>query len=134
MRQIKMTTLQSLLVSIFTTSLLSGCGSSLTTSQPEPVTTESAAVTLAWDGSFASPGVLDPSVTGYRLYYGLSPHDYTDAVDVHLNLQATLNNLPRTRVYFAVTAYNAQKMESEFSDEVSADLATNAIVVLNLNQ
>lgn len=101
-----------------------------TTPPPSPAVPGSAK--LSWDGSFSAPGVLDPSVTGYRLYYGTASRDYTEAVDAGLTYEIAVAGLPRTRVYFALTAYNASGMESEFSDEVSGDLSANPTAAISI--
>lgn len=71
-------------------------------------------VTLAWD---ASGG---PSVTGYRVYYGQTSGSYSTSV--------VGGNVPTIRVdglaegvtyYFAVTAFTATGLESDFSNELS---------------
>lgn len=73
-------------------------------------------VNLAWD---ASPTT---DVTGYRLYWGTKSQTYTAAnsVDVGKVLAYNLSALTPGTVYFiAVTAYNALKIESPYSNEVS---------------
>lgn len=70
--------------------------------------------TLSWDP------VSDPSVRGYRLYYGLLPHAYDSSVDAGPATTYTVANLQAdTTYYFAVTAYNSAG-ESGYSNEVSA--------------
>lgn len=76
-------------------------------------------VTLLWDASTLSDGVTrDTSVDGYRVHYGEASRDYYETIDVGLNTETTISNLPPTTVYFAVTAYN-EGGESEYSDEVA---------------
>ena len=72
-----------------------------------------ASVTLAW-GS-----VNDPSVQGYRVYYGTASLNYQPPFDAGLNTTFTISNLQSgTGYYFAVTAYNSAG-QSGYSDEVS---------------
>jgi hypothetical protein len=78
---------------------------------------------IAWDASKNPDDTVNSSVTGYRVYYGTDTRDYSNAVDVGLNTQTRLYGLPQTVLYFAVTAYTAAGLESEFSDEVSANVA-----------
>ena len=74
--------------------------------------------TLAWDPS------TDPSVTGYRLYYGTASGSYTQQVDVGNSSTAPLPNLtPGTTYYFVVTAYDASNVESVPSNEVTFTVA-----------
>lgn len=78
-------------------------------------TTPTASVTLAWNPS------PDQTVTGYRLYYGVEPEQYTNSiVVVGNNTSCTVTGLVfGVTYYFATTAYDSNGMESEFSNEVS---------------
>jgi hypothetical protein len=73
-----------------------------------------APVTLVWDP------VIDPSVTGYRLYFGPGTRAYTNSVSVpgQLNTTNTISNLPAGIYFFAVTSV-AGALESDFSNEVT---------------
>lgn len=70
-------------------------------------------VTLAWEGS------LDPTVTGYRLYYGSESGIYTSTIDVG-NQTFTTVSIPQDArpYYFVVTAYTYTGVESLPSAEV----------------
>ena len=70
--------------------------------------------TLSWTA------VPEPSVLGYKLYWGTSSHEYDSHVDVGPQASYTLNGL-RSGVtyYFAVSAYNVGG-ESALSAEVSS--------------
>src|SRR5215471_9428230 len=71
-------------------------------------------VTLAWNPSPAS------NIAGYRLYLGLSSGNYATSLDVGATTNATLANLtPGTTYFFAVTAYDTNRLESPFSGEIS---------------
>ncbi len=71
-------------------------------------------VTLAWD---ASPG---GAIAGYRLYDGAASRTYTNTVDVGNATTGTLSNLVSGATYFfAVTAYDTNGLESDYSSEVS---------------
>jgi hypothetical protein len=73
-----------------------------------------AQVTLEWD---ADP---EPDVIGYRLYYGVTGGEYTDAIDAGNVTSAAVPDLTVGETYyFAVTAYNAWGIESLYSNEVS---------------
>lgn len=67
-------------------------------------------VTVEWDAN------VEP-VTGYRVYHGLSPRNYVEAIET-TNLSARID-LPVGIHYFAVTAFDSNKLESDFSAEVS---------------
>ena len=71
-------------------------------------------VTLAWNRS------PDSNVIGYRVYYGPASGIYTNAIDVG---NVTTNTVPGltggVTCFFAVTAYNAIGLESDFSTEIS---------------
>lgn len=71
-------------------------------------------VTLGWNTS------TDTNVAGYYVYHGTASGVYTDKNDVGTNTVATVSGLQAGQTnYFAVTAYNSEKMESPFSAEVS---------------
>lgn len=82
------------------------------------------AVTLAWDPS-------PDDVAGYNIYWGTTSSSYDTFADTGINfvidtdgvsviLGVILDNsllLPDTIYFFAVTAYDASGMESNFSEE-----------------
>jgi hypothetical protein len=71
-------------------------------------------VTLTWDPT------LDPDVAGYRIYLGPASRAYTKAIDVGLVTTRAVPLLAGDGTYyFAVTAYNFDGLESDFSNEVS---------------
>jgi predicted RNA-binding protein with TRAM domain len=62
----------------------------------------------------------DPSVTGYNLYYGGATRSYTNVLSVGDTNTATVDGLTEGKTYFfAVTAYNVEGDESDFSDETT---------------
>ena len=70
-------------------------------------------VNLAWDA------VNDPRVSGYKVYYGTSSRNYTGQVDVGNATTRTISNLiDGATYYFAVTVYDASRVESGYSNEV----------------
>ena len=70
-------------------------------------------LTLAWD---LNP---DPRVAGYRLYCGTASGEYNIIVDAGLQETAVMSGLkPNTTYYIAVTAYDANQNESDFSEEI----------------
>ena len=71
-------------------------------------------VTLAWDPNSAGAAV------GYRLYQGAASRNYTSSIDAGAKTSLTVSNLAAGVPYFfAVTAYNSNRLESDFSAEVS---------------
>lgn len=71
-------------------------------------------VTLAWDPS------VSPNVTGYNLYYGAISRTYTNVVSAGSATSATVSGLaPNTIYYFAVTAFDSNGIESDFSIETN---------------
>jgi hypothetical protein len=91
-------------------SLLIACGGS----SPGPTPPS---VTLEWDE------VSEPSLVGYRLYYGLAPGTYLQAPGEGLSVgnvpTYTLTGLSSgTTYYFGVTAYDTANNESDYSNEV----------------
>lgn len=90
----------------------------------------SSEVELEWDPS------ITPDVTGYKVYYKMgssgAPYDGTGAtggdspIDVGNVTTYTLHNLIDGTTYFVVTAYDAKDNESDYSNEVSDTLDTEA--------
>jgi hypothetical protein len=69
-------------------------------------------VPLAWNPSAGS------NVAGYKIYYGVASHAYTNSVNVGNVTNATITGLsPNTTYYFAATTYNTLGVESGFSNE-----------------
>lgn len=85
-------------------------------------------VVLAWDPPPSS------EIAGYNLYWGAASRCYTNLVSTS-NLTATVTNLQRgVTYYFAVTAFTADGLESDFSNEVSYTPAARPIApVLRLS-
>jgi hypothetical protein len=80
------------------------------------------AVTLAWDA------VTNTPIAGYYLYVGTSTGSYDTTNDVSNLTQATLTNLLAGSTYFfAVTAYDANRLQSDFSTEISYSVPTNTV-------
>ncbi len=68
-------------------------------------------VTLAWD---ANP---ENDIAGYNVYYGRVSGDYV-RVETVAEPQATITIKGSKTVYFAVTAFNTNGLESDLSGEV----------------
>jgi hypothetical protein len=70
-------------------------------------------VTLAWDPN------PEPSVQGYRVYYGKASGFYTNVLDVGNRTDCVIPGLDAGTTYFlACTAYSATGDESNFSGEI----------------
>ena len=75
-----------------------------------------AQIRLAWNP------VDDPSVIGYKIYYGTATRTYGTPIDAGNVATYTLNGLaPGVTYYIAVTAYNREH-ESGYSNEVSGTI------------
>jgi hypothetical protein len=71
-------------------------------------------VSLQWDAN------REPDVGGYKVYYGTNSRVYFASVDVGNTTTTTIGNLtPGVTYYFAATAYNTSRLESDCSNEVS---------------
>ncbi len=74
-------------------------------------------VSLSWDAS------TDTAVVGYYMYYGQASRTYPFRVDVGNQTSYAVPNLTEGQTYyFAVTAYNAARVESVYSNEVYATI------------
>ena len=79
-----------------------------------PAISIAAEVTLEWD-----PNPEPEDVAGYKVYCGYSSRDYEINFDVGNQTTYTIYGLESGRVYyFAVTAYNIENFESDFSEEI----------------
>jgi hypothetical protein len=70
-----------------------------------------ASVTLEWDAN------TEPNIAGYRVYWGTASRTYSRTLSV-TTTSATITNLFPGTNYFAVTAFDDNGLESDFSDEV----------------
>ena len=100
-------------------------GGSSTTTPPPATPASSSAVTLNWVAPTEnSNGTPITGLAGYKIHYGTASQDYTQVVSVsNPSLSRyVLDSLPSGTYYFAITAYNAQGLESPLSGEISAKL------------
>jgi len=84
-------------------------------------------ITLGWDA------VTNAPIAGYRLYWGIAPHTYTQVVQAGPSPSATVSGLSNgVTYYFAVTAYNTNGVESGFSSEISITSGGTNLPVITL--
>ena len=86
-------------------------------------------VTIEWDANQES------NIAGYTVYMGLQSRDYATSIDAGPVTQQSIQSLtPGHAYYFAVTAYDTDGLESEFSEEVSytPNEATTATPLTNV--
>jgi hypothetical protein len=77
-------------------------------------TAYAASVTLAWDPS------TNPSVTGYRIYWGTTSGSYTNSANAGNSFIYTVSGLNSgTTYYFVATCYTGTGAESGYSNQVS---------------
>ena len=75
-------------------------------------------LTLAWDPNTES------GIAGYKTYWGPSSGNYTASKDVGNTTSTTITGLDEGNTYYiAVTAYNGDGNESDFSEEVVHTIA-----------
>ena len=78
-----------------------------------PVVGFCADVTVAWDANSES------DLAGYMVYWGTTSGDYSDSKDVGITTQHTITGLQDgVKYYFAATAYDHDKYESGYSQEL----------------
>ena len=83
---------------------------------------QAAQVTLAWNAN------TETNISGYKVYYGTASRDYDWSIDAGRVTTYTVPNLTNGVTYFfAVTAYNASRVESTYSGEVSNSTCTYSI-------
>ena len=111
--------------SVFLLLIISGCGTGDTGGQSAGGENADGTITLTWDS------VTDPSLAGYRIYYGSISRtvsgSYEHSKDIGRGNQVsntstsfTLTGLIKKQTYYiAVTAYDNNGSESDFSNEVS---------------
>ena len=103
-----------------------GCRSAEITCRPSSAVGsprgENGMITIAWDST------IDPTLAGYRVFYGTSLGKYTDCIDVGRITESSSNVIQYTltglikgkKYYIAVIAYDTLDNRSEFSKEVTA--------------
>jgi len=111
------------------TALLAACGgdtSSTSTSSSGGSANNAPATTLRADLSWEAPTTEADGVTplvdlaGYKVYYRLDGQRYGSGIDVGNTTRYALNTQAVAgRYYFAVTAYDAEGNESDFSEEAT---------------
>ena len=75
-------------------------------------------VTLAWDAN------TEPALAGYKVHYGTISGNYTQHVDVGKFTSCSISGLEENKTYyFAATAYDSNKVETGFSNEVLYEIA-----------
>ena len=100
-------------------------GSSGTTAPPTSTPTSSTVVTLGWVAPTQnSNGTPITGLAGYKIHYGTASQDYTQVVSIsNPSLSRyVMDSLSSGTYYFAITAYNAQGIESPISGEISTTL------------
>jgi len=93
---------------------------------PPPATQRTpASITFSWEPPTQnSDGSPITNLAGYKIHYGTRSTEYTQTVAVE-NAGLTrfvVDNLPSGTYYFAITALNAQGLESPLSGEITAKL------------
>lgn len=95
---------------------------SITVVPPQTAASAANAVTVSWEAPTDNTnGSLLTNLSGYKIYYGGAPRDYSSTIKVSTAGLTTyvVENLAPGQYYFAVTALNALGEESDFSPEMS---------------
>ncbi|HQI01919.1 MAG TPA: fibronectin type III domain-containing protein [Deltaproteobacteria bacterium] len=73
----------------------------------------------------------ESDLAGYRVYYGTASRDYESSLDAGDFTSIEIDGLtPGNTYYIAVTAYDDQGNESDFSDEVQVAIPADASEIL----
>lgn len=76
-------------------------------------------ITLIWDAPTTNAdGTPLTDLAGYNLYYGTTPDNYTEVIDVGNVVSYKVKGVQPGTYYFAVTAYKTSRSESGYSNEV----------------
>jgi uncharacterized protein YqjF (DUF2071 family) len=79
-----------------------------------PLAWGSSSVTLAWDPN------IESNLAGYKVHYGAASGLYTNSVDAgSITTNRVTGLVDGVMYYFAVTAYNTDGQESDYSAEIS---------------
>lgn len=83
--------------------------------------------TVIWDApttTVEGDSLSMSAITGYRLYYGNSPVDYTNTIDIGdaYRMSTTIIDLPAGTYYFAITTVDIDGRESDYSNKVSLQI------------
>lgn len=81
------------------------------------------ALTLEWNAN------SETNLAGYRVYVGRASREYSTNTFTTTNTFLTLSNLVSGTNVFAVTAFDTDGLESDFSDEVSTIVTNRPVKV-----
>ncbi len=84
-------------------------------------------VSLAWDAS------VSPNIAGYKVYVGNSSRTYGTPITIANQTANTVSGLGNGTWYFAVTAFDVNGNESDYSNEVSKTIGSSSGPNCNLN-
>ncbi len=84
-------------------------------------------VSLAWDPS------VSPNISGYKVYVGNSSRSYGSPITIGNQTSYTVTGLGSGSYFFAVTAFDADGNESDFSNEVSQIIGSSSGPNCNVN-
>jgi hypothetical protein len=79
-------------------------------------------VVLAWNPVTVDSHGNPVTVSGYRVYLAQTPGGFQEPAMAVLTPQATLDLDPGVTYYVAVTAFDADELESEFSDSITVQV------------
>jgi hypothetical protein len=80
-------------------------------------------VSLAWDQS------ISPHLCGNKIYVGTASRTYGSPITIGLQTTYTVTGLSSGTWYFAVTAFDCDGNESDFSNEVSQKIGSSTVPV-----
>ncbi|MDE2100807.1 MAG: hypothetical protein KGL39_26410 [Patescibacteria group bacterium] len=76
----------------------------------------------------------DPTVTGVKIYIGTNSHSYFMLLDVGMTNRACIIAPIGQTNYFAATTYNAERVESDFSNEASWSVTNRPVLKMKSTQ
>jgi hypothetical protein len=87
-----------------------------------PANSDGPTVALDWHPPTENTdGSAITNLKGYKLHYGKQSQTYTDAIVIDNPgvLSYVVDDLPKGKYYFALTAFNSSGAESDFSNEIT---------------
>ena len=108
--------------------VLAGCGSPSGSSGSAGENNDGRALVSWMPPTENTDGSALVDLAGYRIYYGGSPNNYSSTITIdNVGLTSLLVEglPPSSDLYFVMTAFNTEGIESSYSEEVFISISSN---------